>query len=109
MKLSSESAFCGKMLMETEKIPKQDGLFLLKRQKVKQLLYENLIERLIDTGLSTKEAEHLFILAIEDVVMEMSDKQFEPENMTKIKFVFDKSDKGSIYLTNIGIRKEFSD
>ena len=29
--------------------------------------------------------------------------------MTKIKFVFDKSDKGSIYLTNIGIRKEFSD
>lgn len=36
-------------------------------------------------------------------------KQFEPENMTKIKFVFDKSDKGSIYLTNIGIRKEFSD
>lgn len=39
-----------------------------------KLLYENLIERLIDTGLSRKEAEHLFVLAIEDVIMELDDK-----------------------------------
>lgn len=35
--------------------------------------------------------------------------KFEPENIAKIRFVFDKSNKGSVYLTNIGIREEFSD
>lgn len=35
--------------------------------------------------------------------------EFNPENVANIKFVFDKSNKGSIYLSNIGIRKEFLD
>ena len=42
-----------------------------------RLLYENLIERLVDTGLSRKEAEHLFILAIEDVVVDIDDRMLE--------------------------------
>lgn len=42
-----------------------------------KLLYENLIERLKDTGLSRKEAEHLFVLALEDVVIGMDDKMLE--------------------------------
>ena len=45
-----------------------------------KLLYQNLIDRLIDTGLSRKEAEHLFILAIEDIVMEMSDKMLSKDD-----------------------------
>lgn len=50
-----------------------------------KLLYENLIERLIDTGLSRKEAEHLFILAIEDIVFAIDDKMLsEDENFVSL-------------------------
>ena len=50
-----------------------------------KLLYENLIERLIDTGLSRKEAEHLFILAIEDIVCAIDDKMLsEDENFVSL-------------------------
>ena len=42
-----------------------------------KLLYENLLSRLMDSGLSRKEAEHLFILAVEDVVVAMDDKMLE--------------------------------
>ena len=45
-----------------------------------RLLYENLIERLIDTGLSKKEAEHLFILAIEDIVVAIDDKMLSEDD-----------------------------
>ena len=45
-----------------------------------RLLYENLIERLVDTGLSRKEAEHLFILAIEDVVVSMDDRMLAEDD-----------------------------
>ena len=43
------------------------------------MLYEHLIERLMDTGLTKKEAEHLFVLAMEDVVMKLDDMMLEDD------------------------------
>ena len=40
-------------------------------------LYEHLIARLMETGLTRKQSEHLFILAVEDCVVAMDDMMLE--------------------------------
>jgi len=42
-----------------------------------RLLYEDLVKRLMESGLTRKEAEHLFVLALEDVVIAMDDRMLE--------------------------------